>query len=305
MSPFINLSGYQFTPLQEISNLQKELQSLCFELGIKGTILLAEEGINFFVAGTRTAADQLMARLKSIPGFETLKAKESKSKEQPFRRMFVKIKKEIIAFGVEGIDPVHAPSPRVAPKVLKEWLDAGKKVTLFDTRNDYEIKMGTFSGALPAGINHFRDFPEAVRKLPEHLKQEPIVTFCTGGIRCEKAAPFMEKEGFKNIFQLDGGILDYFKECGDAHYEGECFVFDRRVGVDGALQETASAMCFECQMPLTFEDQRHPHYEVGKSCPHCFGREKKKKISKPRKSRRMKMAAKEKAHGETNTLSAL
>jgi len=294
MSSFINLAGYQFTPLQDLPKLQEELKSLCLQLKMKGTILLAEEGINFFVAGTREAADRLMARLRKIPGLANLKAKESESKEQPFRRMFVKIKKEIIAFGVEGIDPVNAPSPRIAPQVLKEWLDAGKPVTLFDTRNDYEVKMGTFRGAIPARINHFRDFPEAVKNLPEQLKEEPIVTFCTGGIRCEKAAPFMEREGFKKIFQLDGGILDYFKECGDAHYEGECFVFDRRVGVDGALQETSSTMCFACQMPLTFEDQRHPHYKVEKSCPHCFGREKKEKISKPRKSRRLKREALEK-----------
>lgn len=285
---FINLSGYQFGPLKNIEPLQEKLKSLCFQLNMKGTILLAEEGINFFVAGTRDAVDELMARLRKIPGFSDLKAKESESKDQPFRRMFVKIKKEIIAFGIEGIDPVKAPSPRIAPKVLKEWLDAGKQVTLFDTRNDYEIKMGTFRGAIPAGVNHFRDFPEAVKKLPEHLKEEPIVTFCTGGIRCEKAAPFMEREGFKKIFQLDGGILDYFKDCGGAHYDGECFVFDRRVGVDPSLQETSSAMCFACQMPLTFEDQRHPHYEVSKSCPHCFGQEKKKKAPKPRKNRRLK-----------------
>ncbi len=288
MSLFINLAGYQFASLKELSELQQELKALCLQLEMKGTILLAEEGINFFVAGTREAADQLMARLREIPGLANLKAKESESKEQPFRRMFVKIKKEIIAFGIEEIDPVNAPSPRIAPKALKEWLDSGKPVTLFDTRNDYEIKMGTFRGAIPARVNHFRDFPEAIRKLPEELKDQPIVTFCTGGIRCEKAAPFMEREGFKKIFQLDGGILDYFKECGDAHYEGECFVFDKRVGVNPALQETDSVMCFACQMPLTAEEQQHPHYQVEKSCPHCFGREKKPKVPKVRKSRRLK-----------------
>lgn len=288
---YVNLAGYQFAPVQDLSHLQRELKLLCLQLGMKGTILLAEEGINFFVAGTRDAADKLMARLREIPGFSNLRAKESESQEQPFRRMFVKIKKEIIAFGVEGINPALAPSRRISPKALKEWLDSGKPVTLFDTRNDYEVKMGTFRGAIPAGINHFRDFPEAIKKLSEDLKEEPIVTFCTGGIRCEKAAPFMEREGFKNIFQLEGGILDYFKECGDAHYDGECFVFDRRVGVNAALQETSSAMCFACQMPLTFEDQRHPHYEIAKSCPHCFDREKKQKTPKSLKSKRLKREA--------------
>ena len=128
-------------------------------------------------------------------------------------------------------------------------------MTLLDTRNDYEVKLGTFKNALPIGIDHFREFPDAVRKLPPEMKEQPIVMFCTGGIRCEKAGPFMEREGFENIFQLDGGILKYFEECGGAHYDGECFVFDQRVGVDPSLQETESTQCFRCQTPLTEADQ--------------------------------------------------
>jgi UPF0176 protein len=286
MTSFINLAGYQFTPLDELEELQQELKSLCLELEIKGTILLAQEGINFFVAGRRHAVDQLLARLREIRGLENLKVKESESSEQPFRRMFVKIKKEIISFGIDGIDPAHAPSPKITPTALKEWLDAGEPIALLDTRNDYEVKMGTFKGAIPAGINHFRDLPQAVKKLPEQLKEEPLVIFCTGGIRCEKAGPFLEQQGFKNIFQLEGGILDYFKECGGAHYQGECFVFDRRVGLNTDLKETASAMCFACQMPLTLEDQRHPHYKIEESCPHCFAREKKEKPPQRRNKRK-------------------
>lgn len=290
MEFFINIAGYHFAPVDHLLELKQQLDQLCGALELKGTILLSSEGINFFVAGLKQATDQLLAELRKVPGFSDLEVKESESVKQPFRRMLVKIKKEIISFGVEGINPAHHSSPKLPPKKLKEWLDEKKPLILLDTRNDYEIRMGTFKGALPASIQHFRDFPEAVKKMPEQFKEKSIVMFCTGGIRCEKAGPFMEREGFKNIFQLDGGILNYFKECGDAHYEGECFVFDRRVGVDPNLQETTSVMCFQCQMPLTEQDQLHPHYQIERSCPHCFGREKKKKVPKTRNSRRLKKA---------------
>jgi UPF0176 protein len=182
----------------------------------------------------------------------------------------VKIKKEIIAFGVEGIDPARRPTAKLPARTLKQWLDEGRPITLLDTRNDYEVRMGTFRGALPAHIDHFREFPDAVKRLPEELKDRPIVMFCTGGIRCEKAGPLMEREGFKHVHQLEGGILKYFEECGSAHYDGECFVFDRRVGVDPSLQQTKSALCFNCQMPLTEAEQRDPRYVPDISCPHCF-----------------------------------
>ena len=154
--------------------------------------------------------------------------------------MRVKIKREIIAFGIPGIDPARNPSRKLSPRTLRQWLDEGRSVTLLDTRNTYEIERGTFRGALPAGIRHFRDFPRAVERLPARLKNQPVVMFCTGGIRCEKAGPFMEREGFRDVFQLDGGILKYFEECGSAHYDGECFVFDERVGVDPTLRETGA-----------------------------------------------------------------
>jgi UPF0176 protein len=142
-------------------------------------------------------------------------------------------------------------------------------VTLLDTRNDYEMKLGTFKGAIDPQIKTFRGFPDAVRKLPDELKTQPVVMFCTGGIRCEKAGPFMELEGFQNIYQLDGGILKYFEECGGDHYEGDCFVFDQRVGVDPALHESGHAVCFACLAPLDATDQQDPRYVQGKSCPHC------------------------------------
>jgi UPF0176 protein len=183
--------------------------------------------------------------------------------------MLVKIKKEIIAFGVEGVDPARRPATKISAHQLKQWLDEGRPVTLLDTRNDYEVRMGTFKGAVIPHIWNFRDFPAAVEKLPAELKTQPVVMFCTGGIRCEKAGPFMAMQGYTDVLQLDGGILKYFEEVGGAHYEGECFVFDERVGVGPDLRETGSVICFHCQMPLTVEDQRRPDYVYEKTCRHC------------------------------------
>jgi predicted sulfurtransferase len=270
MSKFTNIAAYRFARLENLHELRTSLKQSCLSLGLKGTILLSPEGINVFVAGSLPAVDQLLDLMRAIPGLADLTAKYSQSDQQPFNRMLVKLKKEIIAFGIEGIDPARKTAPKLPPRELKKWLDEGRPITLLDTRNDYEVKLGTFKGALHPEIDHFREFPDAVRRLPDSLKDEPIVMFCTGGIRCEKAGPFMEREGFRNIFQLDGGILKYFEECGNAHYDGECFVFDQRVGVDGDLRETGSVICFNCQMPLTVEEQRHPHYVREESCPHCY-----------------------------------
>lgn len=270
MSAFINLSTYKFTPLDNLPELRERLLELTQSVGLKGTILLSPEGINLFVAGTRESTNALVAELHTLPGLEDLTPKESLSEEQPYSRMLVKIKKEIIAFGVEGIDPANRPAPKLSARTLKQWLDEGKPITLLDTRNDYEVKMGTFKGAVPAKIDTFREFPNAVRELPEAMKDQPVVMFCTGGIRCEKAGPFMEQEGFKKIYQLDGGILKYFEECGGAHYDGECFVFDYRVGVDSELNETKTVMCFSCQMPLSESEQQHAHYHPPETCPNCY-----------------------------------
>lgn len=265
-----NIAAYRFAELSDLKPLRERLIGLCREQSLKGTILLSTEGINLFVAGSADGIEVLLQELRSLKGLEDLAPKFSLSEDQPFSRMLVRIKKEIIAFGVDGINPARRTSPKLPAATLKQWLDEGRKVTLLDTRNDYEIKLGTFRGALPAGIDHFRDFPQAVAKLPEALKDEPVVMFCTGGIRCEKAGPYMEKQGFRNIHQLDGGILKYFEECGGAHYDGECFVFDQRVGVDPALRETDSSQCFRCLSPLTADDQNDPRYVAGKSCPFCF-----------------------------------
>jgi len=238
MSSIVNHSAYRFTPLENLPALRERLRTVGLEARLKGTILLSPEGINLFVAGARAGVEHLWAELRALPGLADLEPKESLSAAQPFRRLLVKIKKEIIAFGVSEVDPARRPAPRLAAKTLKQWLDEGRPVVLLDTRNDYEVAAGTFRGAVPIGIGHFRHFPSATKRLPEVLKDQPVVTFCTGGIRCEKAAPYLQQAGFKQVFQLDGGILKYFEECGGAHYEGTCFVFDERGGVDARLAPT-------------------------------------------------------------------
>ena len=266
----VNIAAYKFAPMGDLRSLRLRLLALCRGWGLKGTILLSPEGINLFVAGEEEKIDLLLAELRALPGLEELTVKRSVTEHQPFRRMLVRLKKEIIAFGVNGIEPGKRTSPKLSAKTLKQWLDEGKPVTLLDTRNDYEVKLGTFKNARAIGVDHFRDFPDAVRRLPAEMKEQPIVMFCTGGIRCEKAGPFMEREGFKNILQLDGGILKYFEECGGAHYDGECFVFDQRVGLDPSLQETDSTQCFRCQTPLSEAEQSDTRYVAGQSCRYCF-----------------------------------
>ncbi|MEY4940660.1 MAG: hypothetical protein RIQ93_2395 [Verrucomicrobiota bacterium] len=241
MASFTNIAAYKFTPLQELERLRGELRRRCLAADLKGTVLLSPEGINLFISGREEKVTVWLEELRGFPGLEDLRVKVSRSAKQPFGRMLVKIKKEIISFGAEGIDPSRRPSPKLDARILRAWLDEGRPLTLLDTRNDYEVRFGTFRGALPAGIDHFRDFPDAVARLPAALKTEPVVIFCTGGIRCEKAGPFLERAGFQQVYQLDGGILQYFEDCGGAHYSGDCFVFDERGCVDPALRETKGA----------------------------------------------------------------
>ena len=264
-----NLAVYRFTSLGELLPVRDELREFCRSLAMRGTILLSPEGINLVVAAKPEACDRLLVRLQAVPGLADLSAKVSESDHQPFNRMLVKIKKEIIAFGVAGIDPGRRPAPRIAPGQLKQWLDEGRAVTLLDTRNRYEVKLGTFRGARTLDLDHFRDFPKVAGALPAQWKDQPVVTFCTGGIRCEKAAPLLELAGFTQVFQLDGGILSYFEQCGGAHYEGDCFVFDKRVALDPALRETGAVLCYACQAPLTALEQQDPRYVESVSCPFC------------------------------------
>jgi len=270
MLPIVNIAAYKFVALDHLVSLRGELSALCKQEQLRGTILLSEEGINCFVAGERAGIDGLLARLRRIPGVADLEVKESFSREQPFNRMLVKIKREIIAFGVAGIDPRAYTSRRVTARELKQWLDEGRPVTLLDTRNNFEVDAGTFKNAVAVGVDDFRDFPQAIGRLPTEWKDRPVVTFCTGGIRCEKATPLLEREGFREVYQLDGGILKYFEECGGAHYQGHCFVFDKRVALDPHLQEGDLRQCFACQAILSPAESAAPEYVEGVSCPRCY-----------------------------------
>jgi UPF0176 protein len=266
----LNIAAYKFVALADLPPYRAELRRLCQDLELRGTIMLSPEGINLFVAGEEPNVRHLLEVLRSNPLLEDLEVKESYSDKQPFNRMLVKLKREIIAFGIDEVRPAVRTSPKLKATELKQWISEGRKFRLLDTRNVYEIDLGTFQNAEHLNINHFRDFPEAIAKLPEESKQEPIVMFCTGGIRCEKAGPMMEQAGFQQVYQLDGGILKYFEECGGEHYEGACFVFDNRVALDPELKPTGELLCFACQSVITHEDMTSPNFLYGEYCPKCF-----------------------------------
>ncbi len=268
--PILNVAAYRFVKLDNLEALREQLKSHAEQNEILGTILLSAEGINLFLAGEESNVRTFMDTLRTFPQFEGLETKDSYCEEQPFRRMLVRLKKEIIAFGIDGIEPQRRTSPKLPAKELKRWLDEGKKVRLLDVRNDYEFDLGTFRGAEVLDLQHFRDFPKAIEQLPEEAKDEPIVMFCTGGIRCEKAGPLMEQAGYKDIYQLEGGILKYFEEVGGEHYDGSCFVFDNRVALDPELKPTGNLLCFTCQAVLTSDDVQSEQYRFGEYCPHCY-----------------------------------
>lgn len=267
---YVNIAGYRFVDLENLEELRLELRDYCRSAGLKGTILLSQEGINLFMAGERDAIDDFVELLTAKAPFAGMEFKESPSDHQPFSRMLVRIKNEIIAFGQESVVPSDYTSKKISASELKQWLDENRDVILLDVRNDYEVEVGTFENALPAGIDNFREFPRAVEQLSDELKQKPLVMFCTGGIRCEKAGPFMEQAGFENVFQLDGGILKYFEDIGGRHYEGDCFVFDKRVAVDSDLAETDATLCYACQAVLDSEQVQSPRYNPPLSCPMCY-----------------------------------
>jgi UPF0176 protein len=265
----LNISAYKFVSLEALPELRIELRARCSELRLKGTILIAAEGINLFLAGEVPSIEAFLKSLLADARFAGMPVKHSRSDEQPFNRLLVKLKREIIPMRRPEINPARAPAPRLAPQDLQRWLDKGREVVLLDTRNQFEVDLGTFENARSLGLKSFSDFPLASAALGEELKDKPIVTFCTGGIRCEKAAPWLISRGFRDVWQLDGGILKYFEACGGAHYRGECFVFDKRVAVDDALRETGTVQCYVCQAVLTSAERQSPQYELGVSCPHC------------------------------------
>lgn len=266
----LNIASYRFVYLDNLEQRRVDLKQLCTAHGLLGTILLSPEGINMFLAGETESVRGFLKQLQQDPAFANLDVKESFSDRKPFRRMLVRLKNEIISFGVPSVRPVERTSPKLPARELKQWLDEGRPVRLLDTRNDYEVDLGTFTGAEHFSIGHFREFPKAIEQLPEEAKKQPLVMFCTGGIRCEKAGPLMEQAGFEQVYQLDGGILKYFEECGGAHYDGACFVFDGRVALDPQLQPTGNLLCFACQAVLSAEDVQSEKFSFGEYCPTCY-----------------------------------
>jgi predicted sulfurtransferase len=265
----VNIAGYRFVDLPDRDELRTPMINACKATSLRGTILLAHEGINFFLAGTQQGVDDFLVFLDSDVRFLDIPLKVSHTDYQPFNRMNVRLKKEIISIGMDEVQPAVFTGDSIAPKEFKQWLDDGKTVTILDTRNDYEIRLGTFENAIDLDITSFRAFPAAVDAMPDELKDTPVVMFCTGGIRCEKASVVMLEAGFKDVRQLEGGILGYFEEVGGSHWNGDCFVFDHRVALTPELKESEAVQCFACRQPLTIEEQQSPSYVVEVSCPYC------------------------------------
>lgn len=240
----VNISCYQFVALTDREALKAELTARCLELNLKGTLLLAPEGINVFLAGTREAIDTIVAHLRADPRFADLQPKESLSAEPPFKKLRVRLKKEIITMKHPLIRPEAGRAPSVAAATLKLWLDRGcddegRPVVMLDTRNDYEVAAGSFENAVDYNIGVFSEFPPLLAERRNDYAGKTVVSFCTGGIRCEKAAIHMKEIGIEHVYQLEGGILKYFEETGGAHYQGDCFVFDEREAVSADLQPAA------------------------------------------------------------------
>ena len=268
---FVNISGYRFLDLPDRDSLRSPFREKCISLGLKGTILLSHNGINFFLAGTQEAIDGFISFLEEDPRLIGIPMHISHSDYQPFRRMLVRLKKEIISLGMDEIRPVEKEAKYIDPNEFKRWLDEGKEVVVLDTRNDYELRVGTFENAVDLDIKSFREFPDAVKRL-DYDKSTPVVMFCTGGIRCEKASIVMEDQGWNEVYQIKGGVLGYFKETGGEHWQGDCFVFDQRVSLDKDLLESDHQMCFKCREPLSPDDLESERYSLEEYCPYCYER---------------------------------
>ncbi|MDE1462320.1 rhodanese-related sulfurtransferase [Spartinivicinus poritis] len=271
MSPFVIAALYKFTRLPEFEAMRQPLLDKMLAFDVKGTLLLAAEGINGTVAGSREGVDQLLSYLKSHEPLAGLTHKESYDNKQPFYRTKVKLKKEIVTMGVPGIDPNHVVGTYVKPA---EWnqLISDPEVLLIDTRNDYEYQVGTFEGAVNPKTESFREFPDYVAQQLDPDKHKKVAMFCTGGIRCEKSTALLKEQGFEEVYHLEGGILKYLEEvpATETKWEGECFVFDNRVTVDHQLNKGSYDMCFGCRMPISDQDKQSEQYKEGVYCPHCF-----------------------------------
>jgi UPF0176 protein len=264
---------YKFVSIPDYRSIRESLQRRCEELGLLGSILLAEEGINGTISGPEPSVRRLFDELRADERFQELHYKESWAAEQPFYRMKVRLKKEIVSLGVDGVDPNETVGEYVAPE---DWNDliSREDVRVIDTRNHYEYNLGTFKGAEDPVTASFRDFPEWVDKHLDPENDQQVAMFCTGGIRCEKATSYLLGLGFKNVYHLDGGILNYLETVprDESLWNGDCFVFDNRVTVDHDLQEGDFEVCPACRMPLTEEDRDSPLFELHVSCPRCHDR---------------------------------
>ncbi|HDY85255.1 hypothetical protein LCGC14_0519920 [marine sediment metagenome] len=262
---------YKFVTLEDYQQVKTPLLSLMLAQDLRGTLLLAQEGINGTVAGSREAVDALLAYLNNDARLAGVSYKESFVDEMPFLRTRVKLKKEIVTMGVEGIDPKRIVGTYVKPK---DWnaLISDPDVVLVDTRNDYEVQVGTFKHALNPNTENFREFPQYVKDNLDPAKNKKVAMFCTGGIRCEKSTAYLKEQGFEEVYHLEGGILKYLEDVPEQEslWEGECFVFDERVTVTHALEKGNYDQCNACRMPITEQDKLSEKYQHGISCPHCF-----------------------------------
>jgi UPF0176 protein len=262
---------YRFAALPDFVALKDPLYQLMIEHEVRGTLLLAKEGINGTIAGSRQGIDLIMDWLKSDPRFADLEAKESYVDTPPFYRTKVKLKKEIVTMGVEGIDPNDIVGTYVEPA---DWnaLIADPEVLVLDTRNKYEVDIGSFENAINPETESFRELPAYVEKHLDPIKHKKVAMFCTGGIRCEKSTAFLKQQGFNEVYHLKGGILKYLEEVPETEskWRGECFVFDNRVTVNHQLEKGQYDQCHACRRPITEDDKQSPHYKKGVSCHHCY-----------------------------------
>jgi len=259
---------YRFTPVDNPELLRSKLAEITDTAGIKGTILIAAEGINGTIAGAPDTVRDVLADLRRRKGFSDLHHKESFTDEQPFLRMKVRLKKEIVTIGIDRIDPPSQAGTYVDPEAWNALID-DPDVTVIDTRNDYEVRVGTFRDAVNPRTDSFREFPDS--ELDPGVNRK-VAMFCTGGIRCEKATALLKNRGFDEVYHLDGGILGYLERMDpdDTRWEGECFVFDGRVSVDHELRPGSFELCHACRRPVSPQDREHRDFEQGVSCPACI-----------------------------------
>ncbi|MES1195765.1 MAG: rhodanese-related sulfurtransferase [Steroidobacter sp.] len=291
---FIVAALYKFAELPDYKALKEPLLACCEQHGIKGTLLLASEGINGTIAGTREGINSVLSFLRSDTRFKNLEHKESHAKSMPFYRMKVRLKKEIVTMGVDGINPNKMAGAYVKPE---DWnnLITDPDVVVIDTRNDYEVEIGTFRNAINPNIKTFRDFPEWIQKQKSLEKKPKVAMFCTGGIRCEKSTAYMRTQGFDEVYHLQGGILKYLEVVPEKEslWQGECFVFDERVAVGHGLKPGEHDLCRSCRYPISDEDKQSSHYVEGVSCPHCFDQKSEsKKTGLMERQKQMELAKK-------------